>query len=818
MLKNEGVGQSKKKVLPLDTGKRTLLVGPMVGSNALDGGYEYVDGVSSLGSGLVKVANWTNLTTATGCQVTCPSHGKGNCSDTTALDAAVAAAKVADQVVMMFGIDATVEKEGHDRTNISLPGQQPQLIRALLALSKPAVLVLVNGGVVGIEEFVDQVGAVVETFKPGGAGGAAVAELLVGKSNRWGRLPVTMYRSDFVEQQALMQYSQTKYPGRTYKYFVEPVVFPFGAGMGYHDSTVACTLTPPMLVSCKVTHLGGPSGDEVLQVYHIPPTGLKVDHPLPLKRLIAFERVHVPAGAATSPVAVTWNLTTEDLRLTDKVGGQSLYPGSHGLQIWLGHGAPANLTVVVPPLKGLKTEDASARPCDIYKTAGTPCVAAHSTVRALYKNYSGPLYWVERSSDGHAIAIVATADGFANAAAQDAFCKRTECVIVRIWDQSSFGNHLDIAPAGGAAEERDRPVNASRQRIFVAGHAAYAAYFEGQMGYRIDDTIGVARGNEPESMYAVFGGHHSNSLCCFDYGNAESNNLDTGAGSMEAIYFGGGEDHPWVGADLESGVWCSANRTSRLQDCAIPQKSDFVTAMLKGRSDGFALKAGDAQRGTLRDIYNGPRPPTTFPLWVRDCLNGTVFRELHGVQSYAACTAACANATACEGWTMPDGPSGVCQLMKAPLVSWLYAQTLPGHRCKSASRQAYQPMRKQGSLILGIGGDNSNGGVGTFHEGAVTAGYSSKATDDAIQRAVVAAGYRLKIDDASKRNLLVIIADDFRPAANHSFGMTEVSTPNIDELSKSGLTFLNAYSQFQWCSPSRNSESHGRSDVWLSHQ
>ena len=98
-----------------------------------------------------------------------------------------------------------VEKEGHDRTNISLPGQQPALLRALLALEKPAVLVLVNGGVVGVEEFVGGVAAVVEAFKPGGAGGAAVAELLVGTANRWGRLPVTMYRSTFVQEQALMQ-------------------------------------------------------------------------------------------------------------------------------------------------------------------------------------------------------------------------------------------------------------------------------------------------------------------------------------------------------------------------------------------------------------------------------------------------------------------------------------------------------------------------------------------------------------------------------------------------------------------------------------
>ena len=429
--------------------------------------------------------------------------------------------------------------------------------------------------------------------------------------------------------------------------------------------------------------------------------------------------------------------------------------------------APANGTAA--PLVNITTTAlpaaaAARRPCDIYDAApeGTPCVAAHSTVRALYVNFSGALYQVKRSSDNHTLDIMTTADGYANAVAQDAFCRHAECMIMRIFDQSPRHNHLDVAPPGGAAEEKDKPVNASRQRISAAGHSVYAAFFEGEMGYRIDKTSGVARENAPESMYAVFGGHHANSLCCFDYGNAESNNLDTGAGSMEALYFGGGQPTgPWVGADLESGVWCSANRTSRLQDCKIAQKSDFVIAMLEGHRDGFALKSGDAQRGSLRDIYDGPRPPASFPLWMRDCLNGTVWRELRDTQSYAACTAACANATACEGWTMPDGPGGICQLMKAPLVSWLYAQKLPGHQCKSASRQAYQPMRKQGSLILGIGGDNSNGGVGTFHEGAVTAGYASKATDDAIQKAVVAAGSRLeggrgwrhKTDDGRCTNL-----------------------------------------------------------------
>lgn len=206
---------------------------------------------------------------------------------------------------------------------------------------------------------------------------------------------MTMYRSSFVEEQALMQYSQTAPPGRTYKYYQNPVVFPFGgaannfcaifsrngivcqdmlgtnarkiqggvvsaAGMGYHDSSIACSLSTAgpaddvdakkYLVACNVSHLGGPSGDEVVQLYHVPPAGLNasVDHPVPIKRLIAFERVALPSAAAAVGVGVAFKLSSEDLRLVDKSGGQSLYPGSHGLEVWLGHGLPVSLSAVVP--------------------------------------------------------------------------------------------------------------------------------------------------------------------------------------------------------------------------------------------------------------------------------------------------------------------------------------------------------------------------------------------------------------------------------------------------------------------------------------
>src|SRR5674476_472496 len=73
-------------------------------------------------------------------------------------------------------------------------------------------------------------------------------------------------------------------------------------------------------------------------------------------------------------------------------------------------------------------------PCDIYGAGGTPCVAAHSTTRALYASYNGPLYQVIRKSDGKTQDIGIMPTGFANAASQDAFCSNTLCYITKIYD------------------------------------------------------------------------------------------------------------------------------------------------------------------------------------------------------------------------------------------------------------------------------------------------------------------------------------------------------------------------------------------------
>ena len=157
-------------------------------------------------------------------------------------------------------------------------------------------------------------------------------------------------------------------------------------------------------------------------------------------------------------------------------------------------------------------------PCDVLAAGGSPCVAAHSVVRALYANYSGPLYRVLRDSDKSAMDIGFSLNGYARTDDQDEFCQGTDCYILRIYDQSPRGNHLDTAPAGGACKPAGggglQPVNATADPITIGGHKVYGAYFQGHQGYRIDKTNGVATGEGEETMFMVTRGDHVNDGWC----------------------------------------------------------------------------------------------------------------------------------------------------------------------------------------------------------------------------------------------------------------------------------------------------------------
>src|SRR4051812_43140062 len=139
---------------------------------------------------------------------------------------------------------------------------------------------------------------------------------------------------------------------------------------------------------------------------------------------------------------------------------------------------------------------AATRPCDIYASGGTPCVAAHSTTRALFGAYNGRLYQVRRASNNATMDIgTLSAGGFANAAAQDSFCAGTTCVITIIYDQTSRGNNLTQAPAGGAAGGPDNLANASALPITAGGQKVYGVFVAPGTGYRNNATNGIATGS-----------------------------------------------------------------------------------------------------------------------------------------------------------------------------------------------------------------------------------------------------------------------------------------------------------------------------------
>lgn len=125
-------------------------------------------------------------------------------------------------------------------------------------------------------------------------------------------------------------------------------------------------------------------------------------------------------------------------------------------------------------------------PCDILAAAGNDCVAAHSTVRALYAQYAGPLYKVQLPNNATANISVLKPGGFADIAAHEKFCAAGDCVIAKIFDQSPQGNHLYQRISDGVVHKM---VNASKHKISVAGGVeVFGMWFDPGHGYHVDDT------------------------------------------------------------------------------------------------------------------------------------------------------------------------------------------------------------------------------------------------------------------------------------------------------------------------------------------
>jgi beta-glucosidase len=248
------------------------------------------------------------------------------------------AARNADVIILFIGGSEATTREGWasnhlgDRASIELPAQQNELVEAMLSLNKPVVTVLINGQPMGIDEISGRVNAVVEGWYLGQEGGTAMADVLLGKVNPGGKLPVTIDRD--VGQLPLV-YNHKPSALRGYLEGTTAPLYPFGYGLSYTSfeigepvlSSASIPANGSVNVSVSVTNTGDREGDEVVQLY-IRDVVSSVSRPV--KELRGFKRVTLASGASET---VTFTLGEKDFRLWDKELRRVVEPGDFQVMV-----------------------------------------------------------------------------------------------------------------------------------------------------------------------------------------------------------------------------------------------------------------------------------------------------------------------------------------------------------------------------------------------------------------------------------------------------------------------------------------------------
>ncbi|HSZ38529.1 MAG TPA: arabinofuranosidase catalytic domain-containing protein [Trebonia sp.] len=342
------------------------------------------------------------------------------------------------------------------------------------------------------------------------------------------------------------------------------------------------------------------------------------------------------------------------------------------------------VALAIPAFSVAPARAATPGPCDIYASGGTPCEAAYSTTRALFDDYDGPLYQVQRASDSTYLNVgLESTGGIVNVAPENSFCAGTTCTITELYDQTSNGNNMPISPgtscsgcshgnAGPGPNGADIGAPAEALPVYVDGQPAYGIDFDKfGTGYRDDSAKNLPTGADPDGLYELTSSSLTSDQCCFDFGQGETNDSDDGDATMNAIYYGTDcwtgnctGPGPWVGADIENGMYFSDTGAN---PSAYPSENGtFVSAWEENNgSTNMTLQYGNGQSGGLIQTYSG---------------------------------------------ALPSG---------------------------------YDPMKIQSSIELGTGGDNTSLGDGEFFEAADVSGFPSQATQNAVQANIVAAGYSL---------------------------------------------------------------------------
>ncbi|KAL3848655.1 hypothetical protein ACJIZ3_010537 [Penstemon smallii] len=271
-----------------------------------------------------------------------------------------------DAVVLVMGSDQSIERETMDRVDITLPGQQQLLVSEVAKVSKgPVILVIMSGGGMDVQFAKDdpKITSILWVGFPGEAGGAAISDIIFGYHSPSGRLPMTWYPQSYTKQVEMTNMNmradpKTGYPGRTYRFYKGPTVFPFGHGLTYSEFShnlvdapklvyvpleeghvclsTKCKSIDALEETCKnlafdihlsVKNVGKMRGSHTVLLFSSPPQV----HNSPQKQLLGFEKLHL---MPEEEGMVRFNIDVcKQLSLVDENGHRKIALGQHLLHV-----------------------------------------------------------------------------------------------------------------------------------------------------------------------------------------------------------------------------------------------------------------------------------------------------------------------------------------------------------------------------------------------------------------------------------------------------------------------------------------------------
>ena len=339
LLKNDGL-------LPLDLDKVSTV--GVIGPNA--------DNRESLLGNYYGTAS-RNITALTGIQNAMAGHGRVLYAEGCQLwrehsdhngpgeqmAEAIIVAKHSDVVVLVLGLDWTLEGEQGDANNFSasgdkfdlqLPPVQRELMEKILEVGKPTVVLLMAGSAVDVSLAQEKANAVMLTWYPGAGGGDAVADLLFGKVSPSGKLPLTFYHNEALAE--MPDFTDYSMANRTYRYYTGTPLYPFGYGLTYSDVEVTGLSAVKTAATVTVENKGSRATEEVVQLYI--KDNASSDTPTnPI--LCGFKRVRLEAGEAK-----TLEVAIDPRALTVVNDAGERIPGSGSWTLYAGLGQPDKRT------------------------------------------------------------------------------------------------------------------------------------------------------------------------------------------------------------------------------------------------------------------------------------------------------------------------------------------------------------------------------------------------------------------------------------------------------------------------------------------